>query len=220
MLPTSCSLCGQRLDAGSGLCPGCLADLPRPDAACDSCALPLARPGLCGGCLQDPPPVAGVVAPLVYGFPVDRLIGALKFRVGLELARPLSALVCEAARTRPRPDLLVPVPLHPARLRERGYNQASVLARGIGRLLDLPVSDYVVTRSVHNTPQAGLDAITRRRNVRGGFRVSYALSGVRIALIDDVLTTGATIWELARTLRQAGAADIEAWVCARTPAPP
>ncbi|RMG30610.1 MAG: ComF family protein [Gammaproteobacteria bacterium] len=166
---------------------------------------------MCGPCLQCPPPFDRVRAPLAWRRPVDRLVHALKFHERLELAAPLAALW----RPGPLPDALVPVPLHPARLRERGYNQAALLARAAGRRWGVPVLEPCI-RTRPTPPQHRLDAAARRRNLDGAFACAPLPAGCRrLALVDDVMTTGTTLRVLARALRAQGAAYIEAWVVAR-----
>ena len=221
LLPDHCRLCGIR---GPGLCDGCRQDLPRNQHCCPRCALPLpgdVGPGvLCGDCLAREPPFERSLVPFLYGYPLDHLIQAFKFDGCSGHGRVLAALLADAIERAGWPDLpevLIPVPLHPRRLRQRGFNQALELARPLGRRLGIPV-DAACCRRLRQTPaQAGLDRKHRQRNLAGAFAVAGSLGYRHLALVDDVVTTGATTAELARTLRRAGATRIEVWALARTP---
>lgn len=221
ILRGSCSLCGAKSGDGLDLCPGCRPELPVNSRACRLCAHPLPGNGgqICGSCLQRPPPFTAF-APFLYAEPLDRLILALKFGGRLYLGRTLGALLAGAVSEQvpELPDLLVPVPLHPARLRERGYNQAMELARPIGRRLGIPAVE-AVRRLRPTSGQAGLSAKERRNNVRGSFAIADegAVEGKRVAIVDDVFTTGATVTEVAKCLQRAGAASVLVWALARTP---
>ncbi len=216
LLPPACALCEA---PGALLCPPCLAELPALGPACRRCALPLpADPGgLCGPCLRRSPPFEALVAPFAYGPPLDRLLQALKYGGRLELARPLGErLAVSWLAAGPPPELLLPVPLHPRRLRQRGFNQALELARAAARRAGLPLAPHLLRRIRDTLPQAALDARARRANVRGAFVLAAGLEGVRrVALVDDVVTTGHTVAELARLLRRAGVEEVRVWAAAR-----
>jgi ComF family protein len=219
LYPSSCLLCLGPGRSGLDLCGVCAAVLPRMRYACAHCALPLSEPGieLCGACQRSASAPDRTLAVFHYAPPVDRLIHRFKFRgelvYGRLLGELLAAAVAEAGLE--RPELLVPVPLHPARLRQRGYNQSLILARYAGRRLALPVSRRGVERQRHTPPQMGLPARQRRKNLHGAFTVAAPLGVQRIAIVDDVMTTGATVSELARTLRLAGVRQVQVWCCAR-----
>lgn len=213
-----CRLCGQA--AHSSLCPGCAADLPRmPAACCPACALPSPAGRTCGRCLADAPAFDATQAALAYAFPATRLIQDFKYAGAVGLSRLLGDLLARAlGPATDHADLVVPMPLSPPRLAERGYNQALEIARVLPiarRRLDAGT----VERVRHTPPQAELPWRDRRRNVRGAFRALRRLDGLVVAVVDDVMTTGATLDELAATLKKAGAARVENWVLARTPAP-
>jgi ComF family protein len=179
--------------------------------------------GPCGRCLRQPPPWSSAITALDYAYPWDRLLAALKFRDGLDLLPWASHTLATAVRMQPLPavDLLVPVPLATARLRERGYNQAWELARGVARELALTTRADLLERLIDTPHQIALPRDQRAANMRGAFGVTAAarttLPGRRVALIDDVLTTGATLAEASRTLLTAGAVAVQVWVLARTP---
>lgn len=179
------------------------------------CAAPAAGSAVCGACLADPPAFLRSFAPLRYEFPADALIHAFKYGGDLAIGEILARLLGDAAQGAPRPDLLLPMPLHPARLRERGFNQALELARRAGRALGLPVAARACERSRDTPPQAALPWKEREGNIRGVFACHADLSGKRVAAVDDVMTTGHTLNELARTLIRAGAAEVSCWVVAR-----
>lgn len=219
LVPPVCALCGAAGAGGLDLCDDCRLALPRLGPACGHCGLPTAMPvAECGRCLAAPPRFDAVIAPLAYDYPADRAIQAFKFRHDLSLGRSLAMLLADAVRQRgePLPDRLLPVPLHRSRLRERGYNQSLELARHLGRALAVPVDTGRLRRTRATAAQSGLDRRARRQNVRGAFalRGSAALPA-RVALIDDVLTTGATVSELARLLKDAGVAHVAVWALAR-----
>lgn len=215
--PGGCLLCGAET-RGSGLCPPCRAELPRPAGpACALCAEPLDVAGVCGRCLRRPPAFDGTVAATLYRFPADALVQRLKYGGELACADALGELLAAAAALRPPPDLLVPMPLHPSRLRERGFNQALELARPVARRLGVPIAADACRRLRATPAQAGLDLAARRRNVRDAFACASALAGLRVAVVDDVLTSGATLDALARALKRAGAVQVSAWVAARAP---
>jgi ComF family protein len=211
----SCLLCGAA-SAAHPLCPGCLADLPwHRKPQCPSCATPTPAGEVCGTCLKHPPAFERTHAALAYRFPIDRLIPRLKYHGQLAIAPTLGACLAQAVEHASRPDALVPMPLHPMRIRERGFNHASEIARMLARQLDLPL-DLDSCRRIRDTPpQMGLKHDARRRNVRGAFACSDKVKGQQIALIDDVMTTGTSLDELAATLKRAGAREVSCWVVAR-----
>jgi len=207
----ACYVC--RGQARGILCAACRAELPRLQGAlCPRCALPSPGAALCGRCLAETPEYDATVAPLAYDFPADALVHALKFRGELSLASFLGKLLAERIAQRETIDLVIPVPLSAARLRGRGYNQALEIARHLPGKLDF--SSCVRERDA--TPQTELPWAERRRNVRGAFACRRSLEGARVAVVDDVMTTGATLDEMARTLKRAGAARVVNWVLART----
>ena len=174
-------------------------------------------PEVCGECLRKPPAFERVVTAVSYEFPVDAAIQRLKYRHDLSLVAPLAALLVDAVAARPRPDLLVPMPLASARLRERGFNQAAELARCVAVSLGLPQSLDAARRTRETAPQAALPFDERARNIRNAFAAAPEVAGLHVAVVDDVLTTGATLNELAKVLRRAGAREVSGWVLARTP---
>ena len=194
--------------------------------ACYQCALPLhgttAVPSpLCGHCLKGPPSYDHTFSAFQYAHPVDHLIHVLKFNRKLAIARLLGELMAQQLTKRarsissPPPQLIIPVPLHAARLRERGYNQATELARPIARALNIPIDYQHCQRQRATAIQSDLPASERSRNVKGVFSVVKKLPAHHVAIVDDVMTTGATVAEFATTLRSAGVEKIEVWVCAR-----
>jgi ComF family protein len=205
------------------LCIDCLNDLPWLATTCRRCgvALPEAELRICGACLNDPPPLDLTVAALRYEYPVSNMIAALKYRKQVCYARVLGELLTirlQEALTNgefPLPDVLVPVPLHPWRQMRRTFNQAELIAGHVARILQLRV-DHRVLRRVGNTPpQMGLNRKARLKNLRGSFRASGDLSGIRIALVDDVITTCSTAREIAAVLKRTGAKEVQAWAVAR-----
>lgn len=220
-LPQHCVLCA----AACGnflMCLECANDLPRIDAACPTCGLPSPRRAVCGTCLRSPPPQSCTVAAFVYTFPIDRLLHDLKYGGALALADWAAGALAQAVdvigEAIRRPDVIVALPLSRERQRERGFNQTEEIARGVSRRLGIPRAS-LLERIRHGTPQAGLPWQRRQRNVQGAFRCRAEVPGRHVAIVDDVMTTGATVREAARTLRAGGAASVAAWVVARTPAP-
>ncbi|MGE5526237.1 MAG: ComF family protein [Rhodospirillaceae bacterium] len=163
--------------------------------------------------MAHPPHYDSVTAVYVYDFPIDALIHAYKYGGELRLARLFADTLAE--RRLPPVDALIPMPLSEPRLRERGYNQALELARRLGRLRGIPVLREACRRVVDTPAQALLPWRERPRNVRGAFVCDADVAGMRVAVLDDVLTTGATLNELARNLKRAGAVEVHGWVAAR-----
>jgi ComF family protein len=207
----TCFLC--RGSSRELLCDACRADLPGLAAElCPRCALPAPGAAVCGRCLAEPPAYDATTAALVYDFPADTLVHALKFRGELALAPFLGAML-SAKVSAFTVDRVIPVPLSSARLRRRGYNQSVEIARHVARgKLDVDVC----VREVDGAPQMELPWDERRSNVRGAFSCRRSLAGATVAVIDDVMTTGATLEEIAQTLKRAGAARVVNWVVART----
>lgn len=223
LAPCECDLCGLPSGRFVDLCIPCEGELPWLGGCCRQCALPLAGGGpLCGQCLANPPAFDRCVAACAYAEPVSQWVHAGKYRGDFSRLAILAELLRRpvAALERP-PDLLVPMPLHWRRRWRRGFNQADVLARTIARhpLLqhqELRIDGGLCRRVVATPPQRGLDASQRRRNLRGAFHCNRRLAGESIAIVDDVLTTGSSAGELARTLKQNGAGHVQLWCCART----
>jgi len=221
-----CLLCRQW--SRGQLCPDCLLHAAWRDPerrACGRCALPLPRfdSPLCAACQRRPPPLDHCHAALDYHHPWDRLLLDFKFNAQPQLARPLAALLLESLQgqvsTLGRPDLLCCVPLSAQRLCDRGYNQSHELARRLARPLRLAYEPRLVAR-LPGTAQSRLDAESRRRHVRRAFVLGPGMAarvrGARVAIVDDVMTTGSTLGEVARVLKACGAARVENWVVART----
>ncbi|MFA7240568.1 MAG: ComF family protein [Sulfuricellaceae bacterium] len=216
MFSQECLLCGATAIDGQ-LCPPCRATLPyRPQPACPICALPTAGGEICGNCLKKPPAFDLTLAAFSYTFPVDALVHSYKYAGNLILLDLLTEPLIHLAAAQTRPDLLIPMPLHPARLRERGFNQAHEIAKPLSGKLAIPLDGRGCKRVIDTKPQAGLKFKHRARNLRGAFSCERDLSGMNIALIDDVMTTGASLNELAKAVRVRGAAQVSAWVVART----
>lgn len=223
LLPSCCALCGQA--CGQVVCVHCHAQYVGEHARCARCANPLPAPAaLCGACLADPPAFDATVVAADYAAPLDQLVLQLKFASQLALAPWFAQLVRDAVLARPGyvlPDLLCPVPLGPQRLVERGFNQALEIARPLARSLGVPLQARLARREVDTQAQSGVAPGERRRNIRGAFSVApemmEALVGRHVGVVDDVMTTGSTLDELASTLKQAGAARVTNLVFARTP---
>lgn len=223
--PPSCIACGMAGDAASGrdLCATCHAALPWNRHACRRCALPLpvADAGnLCGSCQQTPSPLLdGVTASFAYAAPLDRLLPMFKFHQSMAAGRLLSGLMAESlhdAAVSAGSAALVPIPLHHRRLRQRGYDQALELARPLARVLGLPLACNVLTRPKLTGAQSRLDKSARAQNLAGAFVVKPGTAlPAHAILVDDVMTTGATLEAAAHALRVAGVVRVEAWVCAR-----
>jgi ComF family protein len=215
-LTQACYLCGDRI-AGNQLCAGCTADLPvLPACTCPQCALPTPGGEICGACLKHPPAFDRTVAAFAYDFPLDVLVQQCKYAHATALTGLFAEHMAERIGANPGLDFLLPMPLHPARLAQRGFNQAAEIARRLSPIVAIPWLAGACQR-VRNTPsQAGLDLKTRQRNLRGAFSCEMDLTGKRVALIDDVMTSGSSLNELAQVVRKAGAVEIQAWVLART----
>ncbi|KFL36040.1 ComF family protein [Arenimonas donghaensis] len=223
LLPLRCLVCASPCEPDAGrspgrdLCTACHQDLPWNRSACTRCGLPLPRAApRCGRCLGASAPQAGTRAVFRYEPPLDRLLPRLKFHGDLAAGRLLAQLLAEGLSGAPRPDALVPVPLHRSRLRQRGYDQALEMARPLARSLGLPLLADRLVRRRATAAQSELDARARRKNVRRAFALAPGPAlPAHVALFDDVMTTGATLSEAARLLRRAGVARVDLWVAAR-----
>ena len=217
--PRFCLICGLNAPGHPDACAACRAQLPPAEPACRRCALLLQREvERCGHCISAAPAFDAAFAAFAYGPPIASLVQRFKFNRDLAAGRLLAALLAGqlARRGAPRPDLMIPVPLNWRRRWHRGFNQAELLCRDLSRHFDgLPWSDALLRRRA--TPaQSALPAGKRHGNVRGAFAIRRLPPGVRtVALVDDVMTTGATLAECARVLKRAGVARVEIWVLAR-----
>ena len=226
-VPRPCVLCSQW--GPGGLCTDChgrFADAPV--ARCPRCALPQVAGAVCGACLRVPPPFDRCTAAVDYAFPWDRLVSGFKFNGHTEWAALLADVLGQALVREQRPgdtaaSLVLPVPLSPARLRERGYNQAWELARRLAARQRLPAQPQWLQRLRDTPHQVGLSRVERERNLHDAMWVPpqgrAGVAGRHVALVDDVMTTGMTAAAAARALKAVGAASVQVWVVARTPAP-
>ena len=205
-----CHLCGAHQRAP--VCPSCSSELARPLNTCPRCAIPMAAPGDCGPCTLQPPAFDATRAAWLYVPPLDRLVHGLKYHGRL----PLAAWFGEAlSKDLPSVDFICPMPLHPTRLRERGFNQAHEIARIVSGRTGIPLMKRTVRRIRPTLEQSLLDRRARRANVRGAFHCAEPMDGATILVIDDVMTTGATLEQVAQALRLAGAAQVINRVVAR-----
>jgi ComF family protein len=220
--PPRCTLCGAPGMTRRDLCEACHQSLPINDLACTRCAIPLppGSTGMCGQCIQKPPPYERCVAAWRYEPPLDYFVQRLKFNRDLVFARLMAGLFAEYLekiyeKQKDKPDVIIPVPLHARRLRERGFNQSVEIAKVVARQLGIPVDMRACTRIKMTQPQAELPAGQRKQNVKGAFAFDPAASYERIAVLDDVMTTGHTINELTKTIQKVGKQSVDVWICAR-----
>lgn len=220
-----CLLCGRQGEQPLALCLDCETELPWLAGGCDQCALP-GPAGLCPACRLQPPPFSQVEAPLAYAFPVDALVARFKHQARWPLGRLLGALLSRHLQHRysaglPRPEVLLPVPLARKRLRQRGFNQAQMLAGWLAKALGLAVDNRQLLRPRETLAQQRLLLAERQYNLNGAFALAAPtqLRGRHVALVDDVMTSGATARVLASLLRDAGAARVDVYCLARTPKP-
>lgn len=225
ILPTTCVLCSVISPRSIGLCHQCEIDLPWLTTTCKICAVPLMavkndKEKICGQCLQHKLAFSAVTALFHYQPPIDNFIMALKFHQQLLYARLLGELLAmrlqQNYHQQALPELIIPVPLHPQRLRERGFNQALEIARPIAKKLNLPLDINHCERIRATSTQSLLPANQRQDNVKSAFKVMRALAVKHVAIIDDVITTGHTVNEFSQTLRHAGVERIDVWSVART----
>lgn len=217
IFPPRCIVCSH---LGTWLCAECASDLPYiVGPVCHRCGIPLQQGCLCTRCQRDPLNLERIHSVFLFQGPLRAAVHRLKYRNGRAVARPLGQLMAEWWQEQRIPvDVIVPVPLHPRRLRERGYNQAALLAQVLGRQIDRPVRDQALERVRHTRSQMQLDAAARRSNVAGAFQcLEDGLGGRRVLLIDDVCTTGATLDACAEALQEAGATWVHALTLARAP---
>ena len=224
LYPDCCPLCFISLGAArTGLCAACRAHLVRNTYACDYCASNIGKErqqilSTCAPCLRQPPLYRAVV-PFLYRSPLAELLWQFKYRSRYYHGSALGSLLAHELQSAEviLPDALMPMPMACGRLAERGYNHSQVLAKVLGARLGLPVLRGVAQRVLDTRPQAELSARSRARNVRGAFRVvdESKLAGLRVAIVDDVLTTGSSIVELAQCLLAAGAAEVRAFALLR-----
>lgn len=220
LYPSHCVLCGGQGARSLDLCAECFRELPWNRHPCPRCAAPLppdVDTPLCGNCIKAPPSWDEARSPLAYAYPLDKLVQRFKFDGDLAVGRLLGELLADylAAGSSEKPDLIVPVPLHAARLKERGFNQATELAEPVSKRLKIPVRLDVYERVRATEVQSKLDAAERKKNLKDAFAVRRSVDGKHVAVLDDVVTTGTTAEILTRTLKDAGANRVEVWSVAR-----
>jgi ComF family protein len=225
LLPSSCALCGGC--GGQVVCTPCRQQYVEARPRCMRCANPLPdrdAASLCGSCLADPPSFDSTVVAADYALPLDQLVLQLKFGGRLALAPWFAQLLRDAVLARPDfvlPELLCPVPLGPRRLVERGFNQALEIARPLAVSLGVPLQPRLALRALDTRAQSGVSPREREQNMRGAFSIAPEMldlvAGRHVGVVDDVMTSGHTLDELASTLKQAGAARVSNLVFARTP---
>lgn len=211
-LPQRCALCSAPAGRRQ-LCAACERALPRLGPTCPHCALPAIDETPCAECLRRPPPWTHALAAFAYAYPLDRLLHALKYRAALAYAPLFAEALARQVRTRPQ--MVVAVPLSPRRQRQRGYNQAQEIARPLARELDVPLC-AALSRTRDTPALAALPWRARGTSMRGAFVAAAPVDGASVALVDDVLTTGATLRAATLALLAAGAARVDVWVVART----
>ena len=225
LFPPVCLLCRDRSPSRRriDLCPDCAGELDVIERACKRCGIPLdavaGNDCLCGRCQRHPPAFDRCFAPYAYDDSIGHLVTRLKYGHKLACARLLGAMLADRILA-DRPDMpriLIPVPLHPERMRERGFNQAAEIGRAVSRRTGIPLDAGVVRRTRATPSQVGLPRRERLKNLRGAFEVSRAPGLRHVALLDDVVTTGSTASEIARMLKASGVETVSVWAVARTP---
>jgi ComF family protein len=220
LFPPTCILCGNKGYNSRDICCICYRQLPRNANCCGCCAeildVSVADAALCGRCLSRRPAYDKAYAPFVYRDAVSHLITSLKFNARHQNARLLGLLLAEYLnRNAELPDRIVPVPLHRSRYCQRGFNQAIEIARTVAGELQVPLDFQSCVRRLDTPHQTGLTAKQRRKNMKNAFSLVKPVDARHIALIDDVMTTGTTVHELAALYKKAGVSRVDVWVCAR-----
>lgn len=221
LLKQHCLLCASHHGGEQGVCEACLVSLPWHNAPqCPQCGLHTHNNTICGHCLNSPPDFNATHTLFTYDFPIDRLLQHYKYNDSLHLANTFATMLYDnklsALTSTAKIDLIIPMPMHNTRLKERGFNQALEIARLLSKNMRIKLDFTSCRRSKHTPPQASLPLKARIKNIRGVFHCQQNLQGLSIAIVDDVMTTGASLNELAKTLKQAGAVHVECWAIART----
>ena len=217
IFPHACILCSQKTHREIDLCQACEGDLGVIENPCRNCGKSLPKDTtICGQCLKQSPYFDKTIAALSYEIPTTKLITVLKFHHRLINAKILGTLLSKKLSSAEKPDVIIPVPLHKKRLRKRGFNQSIEIAKPISKKLGIPIDCFSCQRIRHTEPQALIKAKHRRKNVRNAFQVNPNFKAHHVAIIDDVLTTGNTVNELARALKKAGVEKVSVWSAART----
>jgi len=222
LYPTICLLCSSTNTTDMDICSPCLDELPHNHNCCRICALPLSihysDTQICGSCLKQAPPFDSCHAAFSYDYPITNLISSFKFSGKLQNGNLLANLMIKSIETNqlPMPDLILPVPLHRSRLRERGFNQALEIARPLGRHFHIPIDTGSCKRMLATKAQSNLDKKLRQRNIRGAFKLTQKLRHAHVVILDDVVTTGSTVSELAKLLKLSGVKQVDVWTLART----
>ena len=221
LLPQRCELCQQATDSAAPVCARCHAGMqPVPSQCCPSCADFSAAGARCGRCLKSPPSFDHVISPYLYADTASTLIQGLKYHQHLRLARWMGQQIALELAKSPSIltslDGIIPLPLHPIRMKQRGFNQALEIARPIAQTIEQPLMTTIATRIRDTVPQVSLPREDRQRNIRDAFECTADLSGMNLLVVDDVLTTGSSANELSRVLKLHGAASITVAAFART----
>ena len=210
-----CLLCASPQANSHGLCSPCLNELPwHASTSCPQCGLSSSGQ-LCGSCISSPPDFDATHAVFLYQYPIDKMMQRYKYGNMLNISHTFGQLLANKS-TFEAIDLIMPMPMHPQRLKERGFNQALEIAKVLTKNRPEKLDYKSVARQTLTPPQASLALKERVKNIKGAFKVNSDLAGKRIAIVDDVMTTGASLNELAKTLKKAGASHVECWVIART----
>jgi ComF family protein len=222
LFPPTCILCDNRSFSKKDICQYCLEQLIQNNNGCYQCGLTLSETSggqtICARCLKKPPAYHHTFAPFVYQGAMRHLITELKFNHHYKNARLLGTLLAEQLKQQPTelPDCIIPVPLHKNRYQERGFNQSVEIARSLSQQLNIPLELNACIRHRDTPHQVGLSAQQRLVNVKGAFSLKKSLPFSSIAVLDDVMTAGATLNEIANVLKNSGIKRIDVWVCART----
>ena len=218
LVPSLCLSCQAQIPP-PGCCQDCQALLPWLEDSCRCCAKPLAEKGLCGSCSFHPPVFHQVIVPFVYMPPISHWLSAFKFHEQISHGQFLAACLWAKCQQRYRcqawPELIIPVPLHAKRLRERGYNQALMIAAKIAKWSRIPLARHSLVKIRATRPQTELRKTERQKNLKKAFLIAKPIKARHVALVDDVLTTGATVKEITRILRRHGVLQVDVWCVAR-----
>lgn len=214
----NCLFCLSRIkNRHLSICVACLEELPyQLSDVCPQCGLGSNNGELCGHCLNSAPAFDITRGLFRYQYPISALLQKYKYGNQLDIATVLGQLLSKRLSTSILPDVLIPMPLHPQRLQERGFNQAVEIARVVARELHIPLDVHACKRVKLSAPQVTLPLKERVRNMRNAFSCERTLDNLKVALLDDVMTTGASLNALAAAVKKAGAAHVECWVVART----